>query len=293
MAEARPLTAAQLRARQQKRRAALRAGIQAAFFLYMPGAFTAGFTGAKHIAQWIGAGSSLQADSFVLSLLALCGCTVLFGRYFCGYVCAFGATGDLVYYLSGLVQKKLLKRKKQFSLPERAVLAAQKIKYGILLIIAALCAAGVYGSLSGWSPWDIFARLTALRAPAAGYTLGIVLLVLIAVGMALQSRFFCQFLCPLGALFALLPVLPFFALKRDGEKCIPGCRACRMNCPVTLKLNDEDGRSGECIACEKCTGICPRGNIGHMAEIKNRYIAVLMKAALFAALGFVLGLSRI
>lgn len=293
MTETKPLSPAQQRRRQQKQRACLRAGIQAFFFLYMPGAFVAGFTGAKHLAQWVGAGESLQADSFVLALLALCGGTVLFGRFFCGYVCAFGATGDLVYFLSGLVQTKLLKRRKQLSLPEKYVLPAQKVKYVLLLVILALCAAGVYGSLTGYSPWDVFARITALRAPAAGYACGIVLLVLIAAGMAVQPRFFCQFLCPLGAVFALLPVLPFFSLHRNSENCIRGCQACRMNCPVTLKLNDEDGRGGECIACEKCTGVCPRGNIGHPLGFSSPMLTVLGKALIFALLGFILGLSRI
>ena len=106
--EKKPLTAAQKRQRVLKHRAWLRAGVQVFFFLTMPGAFVAGFSGVKHLFQWIGAGELLRLDSFVLSLIGLCGFTVLFGRFFCGYVCAFGGLGDFVYWLSGLVQKKLL-----------------------------------------------------------------------------------------------------------------------------------------------------------------------------------------
>lgn len=227
----------------------------------MPGAFVAGFNGVKQLFLRIGAGEVLQLDSFTLSLLGLCGFTILFGRFFCGYVCAFGGLGDFVWWLSGLVQKKLLHRKKQFQLPDKAVNLGQKVKYLVLAVIAALCAAGVYGQLTGWSPWEVFSRLTALRTPPAGFGLGIALFVLILIGMAVQPRFFCQFLCPMGAVFALLPVLPFAQLHRNADNCIQGCNACARRCPVNLKLDDESLRSGECIACEACVGTCPRGNI--------------------------------
>ena len=80
------------------------------------------FSGVKQIFLHIGAGEVLSVDSFTLSLLGLCGFTLLFDRFFCGYACAFGSLGDAVWALSGLIQKKLFHRKKPLRLPERAVL---------------------------------------------------------------------------------------------------------------------------------------------------------------------------
>ena len=91
--QAKPLTAAQQRQRDKKRRTWLRAGVQLFFFVSMPGAFVAGFSGVKQIFLHIGAGEVLSADSFTLSLLGLCGFTLLFDRFFCGYACAFGSLG--------------------------------------------------------------------------------------------------------------------------------------------------------------------------------------------------------
>ena len=161
--QAKPLTAAQQRQRDKKRRTWLRTGVQLFFFVSMPGAFVAGFSGVKQIFLHIGAGEVLSVDSFTLSLLGLCGFTLLFDRFFCGYACAFGSLGDAVWALSGLIQKKLFHRKKQIRLPERAVLLGQKVKY--------------------------------LHLPPEGFGVGIGLLVLILLGMAVQPRFFCQFLC--------------------------------------------------------------------------------------------------
>ena len=291
--EKKPLTAAQTQQQTRKHRAWLRAGIQLFFFFAMPGAFVAGFSGVKQLFLRIGVGEVLQMDSFALSLMGLCGFTILFGRFFCGYVCAFGSLGDAVYGLSGLVQKKLFRRKKQFSLPAKAVRRGQMLKYLVLAVIVVLCAAGVYGRLTGWSPWEVFSRLTALRTPPAGFGLGIGLFVLILLGMAVQPRFFCQFLCPMGAVFALLPVLPAAQLHRNADNCIPGCCACENRCPVHLKLDEQSLRSGECIACEACVGTCPRANISRGSQTGRPFwLSVLAKAVLFFAMGVCLGFCR-
>ena len=288
------MTAAQKRQQTLRHKTALRVGVQVFFFLTMPGAFVAGFSGAKQLFLRIGTGETLQADSFVLSLIGLCGFTILFGRFFCGYVCAFGSLGDFVYGLSTLVQKKLLHRKKVFRLPDPVVRWGQKLKYILLAFLLFLCAAGLDGKFSGTSPWEVFSRLTALRLPRAGWGVGIALFVLILIGMALQPRFFCQFFCPMGAIFSLLPILPFAQLHRDADNCISGCNTCANRCPVSLKLDEQSLRSGECIACEVCVGTCPRSNISRwdLKLTKSFWVPVLGKALLFFGMGVCLGLGR-
>lgn len=148
--------------------------------------------------------------------------------------------------------------------------------------------------LTGANPWEVFSRLTALRLPPEGFGVGIALFVLILLGMAVQPRFFCQFLCPMGAVFALLPVLPFARLHRQSDGCIPGCNACKQQCPVCLKLEESSLRSGECLACEACVGTCPKQNIHRWDRTlcKSLWLPVLAKALLFFLLGCWLGFCR-
>ena len=198
--------------------------------------------------------------------------------------------GDAVWALSGLIQKKLFHRKKQLRLPERAVLWGQKVKYLLLAGLVALYVTRQEKLLTGASPWEVFSRLTALRLPPEGFGVGIALFVLILLGMAVQPRFFCQFLCL-------------------WERCSPCCRCCHLrsctgramaasrvvmpasSSAVCLKLEESSLRSGECIACEACVGTCPKQNIHRwdLALCKRLWLLVLVKALLFFLFGLLAG----
>ena len=130
-----------------------------------------------------------------------------------------------------------------------------------LIAIVILCFMGKGSVVAKNSPWTIFSLVRVGQYKFAVYIMSAVLMLLVIVGMAIKERFFCQFLCPLGAVFAILPVLPFFTLKRDKDNCIQKCNACKNNCPVKIKLEDNTLVDGECISCMRCKMICPKGNI--------------------------------
>jgi len=292
--EKKPLTPAERRRRDIRQRRIFRGAVQLFFFLAMPGAFAAGWNSAKAVFLAIGEGEPVSGNGFLYALLGLCAFTVLFGRWFCGFACAFGSLGDFVWWVSRTVQTKVFRKKKPSSCPAGLRTALQRVKYAVLAALLLLCAFGVYGTLGGFSPWDVFSRLAALKAVPPGYAAGAILLLLILAGMAWQERFFCQFLCPMGALFALLPHLPFGSLRRDGANCLKGCDLCRAGCPAGVKLEEDGLRRGECVGCEACAGVCPRGNIGRMEKklLRRELAGTLCRAVLFFCMGAAAGLCR-
>ena len=146
-----------------------------------------------------------------------------------------------------VIPKKSLQKKKKPALSERMVHRLQKVKYIVLALILLSCLTGVYGKLTGTSPWDVFSMLTAGKLPNASYKIGIALLILILIGMCTQERFFCQFLCPMGAVFAMMPILPTALFHRNREKCPAKCGLCKKRCPAHLEIDGDTSLSGECI----------------------------------------------
>ena len=238
----------------------VRAGIQLLFFLFLPSAFTTAFSGIKSLMTQIGAGNPIALSSFLTVLLALCAYTIVFGRFFCGYACAFGTLGDAVHALYLFLCKKC--KKKPILLKKSWKKPLSLVKYLVLFVIVLLCFLGVYGELTGWSPWDVFSMLRSGNVEVGAYWLGCIVLALILAGMVFCERFFCRFLCPMGAVFSLLPILPFFSVRRKKVNCAKGCTACEKVCPSDLSL-PEDGSwngNGDCFQCQKCLEICPKKN---------------------------------
>ena len=245
-----------MKKRQRKVRL-IRAAIQLVFFIFYPALFSTAFAGVKSVFQAIVAHQQITWNSFLDITGLLLVVTILFGRHFCGYACAFGSLGDAMYELTVFIRQKVFHKKGRHGYPEKAVRILQKVKYILLAFLLLSILTGWYASLQGMSPWDVFSMLTARKLPNASYKIGIILLVLILIGMCTQERFFCQFLCPLGAVFSLLPKLPIFHVKKKGQQCFDRCSACTNRCPVHLKYDEADIRDGECISCGRCFVVCP------------------------------------
>ncbi len=256
-----------MKKRQRKIRL-IRAGIQLLFFILAPALFSTAFAGVKSIFQALAAHERITWNSFldVTGILLLVTC--LFGRHFCGYACAFGSLGDALYELTVWIRQKVFHQKGRHGYPGKTVRILQKVKYIWLAVLLLFILMGWYKELQGMSPWDVFSMLTAGRLPGETYKIGTILLLLIMVGMCTQERFFCQFLCPMGAVFAIMPVVPSALLNRNRANCPAKCGACKKRCPAHLDIDGDTALSGECICCHACQGICPKKNI-HIGVFKG------------------------
>jgi len=269
--------------------AVVRRVIQLIAFILLPGLFITTFSSIKIVYLAI-IGGTFSFGALLpqlLTIFAVIGVTILFGRFFCGFICSFGAMADAIWFLSRKI------RKKPVVVSEQADRVLKLIKYALLVfIVVFIWTLGMVSINNDLNPWNIFGMYTSL----AGWTslgglltIGALLLLIIMIGSFFIERFFCRYLCPLGAIFAVTSRLRMFKVKKPSASC-KTCRACTTQCAMGIPLYKYDKvSSGECINCFECVAGCPRKNV--QASIAGRDAAPL--AASVAAAAAIMGLSYV
>ena len=237
----------------------VRTVIQLIAFVTVPALFIIVFSSTGGIMTSIAGGSFVFSDNIgrIILILGVFLITIVWGRFFCGFICSFGAMQDLLNSIGKLIPFKI-------KVPEKADKWLKLLKYAVLAFVAV----GVWGfSVTGdtvWSPWTVFGVYSSFSGWSSlkyFLTLGGVFLLLIIIGSMFIERFFCRYLCPLGALFSLVSRFRIYSLNRKPDKC-GNCKLCTSKCSMGIPLYKyEKVRSGECINCMKCTSVCPNENI--------------------------------
>ena len=235
--------------------------IQAASFVLFPGLFISTFAGIKTIYTAILNGTFSVAQNagdliLVISMLLI---TAIMGRFFCGFLCSFGSMGDLFWFLG----TKLKLRRPKIS--QRADRLMKGLKYviliGIVLLIWTLGLSILGGTGNPWTIFGMYATLSGWADLSSLISIGALLLLLIIVGSMLIERFFCRYLCPLGAVFSVVSKFRLFKIRKPVQNC-GGCQACTKRCSMGIPLYGMNVVSdSECIDCMKCVEVCPRDNV--------------------------------
>jgi NosR/NirI family nitrous oxide reductase transcriptional regulator len=76
-------------------------------------------------------------------------------------------------------------------------------------------------------------------------------LALLVAGLFVE-RFFCRYLCPLGAALAIPSRLRQFEWLKRRWQCGQSCQICAVNCPVQAIHPEGRINPGECIHCLAC-----------------------------------------
>jgi len=161
--------------------------------------------------------------------------TVLWGRLYCGRVCAFGALTQL---LDAVVPARV-----RVELPHTVEQRAAWIKYGVLatVMIYYLITKDVASPIRYAEPFWMFGLF---GTTSMWIGLGVLLVATVFV-----RNLYCRFLCPVGATLGILSSLTVFRIKRWSE-----CRTCKI-CEKTCEWGAIRGPQivkRECVRCDDC-----------------------------------------
>ncbi|MCF0142520.1 MAG: 4Fe-4S binding protein, partial [Parasporobacterium sp.] len=252
--------------------------IQLVSFLLLPGLFIDSFNGINALIFGIKSGDMSGVGLALLPTVLFLVLTLIFGRFFCGFLCAFGTLGDILYFAGS----RLFKFK--FKVPEKADRILKYLKYVILVWVLVLWIFGIETFRSA-NPWTAFGCMFSLP-PDFSYAFtsllaGSLILIVILIGSVFIERFFCRYLCPLGAIYSLVSRLRFVKLRKPRKSC-GNCRLCTNKCKMGIPLYQTDTvKSGECINCMQCVSPCPRKNI--KLKFFSKYAAPLTASVIAVA----------
>jgi NosR/NirI family nitrite reductase transcriptional regulator len=162
---------------------------------------------------------------------------------YCGWLCPFGALQEL---LNALAQRLGVK---QIAVPQALHERLWALKYTAFVAILALSFYSMHDALilAEVEPFKTAISLRMMRAwPFVAFVIG-----LLIAGLFIE-RFYCRYLCPLGAGLAIPAKLKIFDWLHRRPQCGRECRTCETRC--TVGAIDSVGKinPNECVLCLRC-----------------------------------------
>ena len=203
----------------------------------------------------------LSAPLIFLLWAAIAAGLLFWGRGpFCGWLCPFGALQELLSSIAKAV--KIPQYRLPWGLHERL----WPVKY---IIFLGLFGMSLYSTAFAEQLAEVEPFKTAIVLKfARDWPFVIYALTVLSAGLFVE-RFFCRYMCPLGAALAIPGRIRMFEWLRRWPECGSPCQRCANECPVQAIHPEGHINVNECIYCMHCQELyfddhrCP-----HMIQVR-------------------------
>ncbi len=194
--------------------------------------------------------------------------TLLFGRFFCGWACHFGAIQELCWYIL-----------KKFNVKTKTVNSRLVTLLPVIILLNFYIIPNIYHAFT--NPWDSIT--VTLNEPEIwkflpGFIIGSLTFFVdgFLIVYFLGKKGFCRFLCPWGAFLKIPTALSFFKVRKTGD--CTQCHVCTSECPIGIDVSYEINTFNKvvntnCTSCMNCTAGCPSNALSYKLEnpLKEEY----------------------
>jgi polyferredoxin len=188
---------------------------------------------------------SFLVDPLIFILWGFVALTLLlWGRgVYCGWLCPFGALQELLHQLARRLKLP------EYKLPDVVHERLTALKYIIFVALFGLSLQSI-GHAALAAEVEPFKTAIVLHFDRAGpflwYAAGLV------VVSVFYRKFFCKYLCPLGAALAIPAPLRIFDWLRRRKECGRPCQICAIQCEVQAIRPTGEINPNECHYCLDC-----------------------------------------
>lgn len=224
-------------------------------------------------------------SAFFLSIIIIL-VTVILGRVFCGWVCPLGTLNNIIsslrkkqsqklhwhwhrakyYILIALLTSSIFTLQLVGILDPLSVLIRSfslsiypLVNYSIRGIFNALYSTDLSSIINITEPIYDVLKKSVLSFQQHYYLQGVFIgsLFFLILGLnLLEKRFWCRYLCPLGALLGFFS--RYSILKREMSEDCTSCGICDIVCQGSaFKDSSKEWKGTECLTCFNCDDICP------------------------------------
>jgi NapH/MauN family ferredoxin-type protein len=212
------------------------------------------FGAIETLLTWVTTGTLIaktHPSNLVLGLGLLVG-TLLVGNAFCGWICPFGAIQDGLSWLRRTLHLPTVQ------VPRRLDSALRWGRFLVLALVIFMSYTTARLWFAGYDPYlTLFGLHWLFGAEASDYWVALLILGLVVAASLIVDRFWCRYLCPLGAVLSVVGRFSLLRIRRSPSACTD-CTLCDKPCPVGIEPSKaKPFVSPDCIGCMDCVATCP------------------------------------
>ena len=184
---------------------------------------------------------------YLIKLGVFVGMALIFGRYYCGWICP-----------KGVIQEYVFQPRLKLKVPPKLDRILKYGKYVTLILLIAFPLIWDYRLFRHLGPFRVIFNVS-------GGVFLVSFLVVTLLSSIFIERAYCRYFCPEGGLLALLSLISPLRMRAEESLCI-SCNKCVKVCPTdAIRALPERGgikiSQSECITCKNCEEACTQNGL--------------------------------